>query len=221
LIFPGRRIINNNVEKVIILRNFLSLFLFLSVFLPLYLTGLTGLAAQEAAEAGDTEPRTVPEFLRQPQRGEAPRYPTDMLIGSLEQKDVPDAAYAFARDVLEALLMENKEAAVLAPMNSADREKIFSDLGKINPRKFRLGTGREEADGSVSFLVRFIGRERGIAGELYLRSPVPAGGEPGETVQDQEGEPWQFDELILEEDRSLDEAAEDPLFDFPPYQRFF
>jgi hypothetical protein len=197
------------------LRNFGGLFLFLSLC-------FAGLAAQEAAEAEDAEPRTVPEFLRQPQRGEAPRYPTDTIIGSLEQKDVPAAAYAFARDVLDALVFEIKDAAALSSINSADREKIFSDLEKVNPRKFRLGTGREEADGAVSFLVRFIGRERGIAGELYVRSGVPADGEAGETLQDQEKEPvWQFDELILEEDRGLDEATEGPFFDFPPYERFF
>jgi hypothetical protein len=145
-----------------------------------------------------------------------------MIIGSLERGDVPAAAYAFAREALDALLTENKEAAALSGMNSADREKAFSDLGKINPRKFRLGNGREEADGAVSFLIRFIGREKGIAGELYVRAELPAAGESEENVQNQGTETrWRLDDLILEEERGLDEVTEGPSFDFPPYERFF
>jgi hypothetical protein len=45
----------------------------------------------------------------------------------------------------------------------------MSRLDEINPRIFRLGGGREEQDGSVSFLVRFAGREQGITGELFVR----------------------------------------------------
>jgi hypothetical protein len=202
--------------KKIMLRIFGSLFL----FFPLCLTGL---AAQEAPEAENTRERqTIPEILRQPQRGEAPRYPTDMVIGSLEQGDVPAAAYAFARGVMGVLVAGNREAPALSTMNSADREKVFSDLGKISPRRFRLGNGREEADRAVSFLVRFIGREKGIAGELYVRPVVLPAGETAEAAQNQSGEEvWQLDDLILEAERGLDEVIEDPSFDFPPYQRFF
>jgi hypothetical protein len=182
----------------------------------------TGLAAQEASEAESTDRQTIPEFLRQPQRGEASRYPTDMIIGSLARGDVPADAYDFAREVLGVLVAGNKDAPVLSAMNSVEREKIFSDLEKISPRKFRLGMGQEEVDEAVSFLVRFIGREKGIAGELYIRLVVPAAGEAAEAVQNEDAEAaWLLDDLILEEERGLDEIIEGPSFDLPPYERFF
>jgi hypothetical protein len=145
-----------------------------------------------------------------------------MFIGSLNRGDIPAAAYEFAREALGALVAANTEAPALAAMNSADREKIFSDLGRISPRKFRLGNGREEADEAVSFLVRFIGREKGITGELYVRRALASDGETEETVQNRNGEAgWRIDDLILEEERGLDEVVEGPSFDLPPYERFF
>lgn len=192
------------------------LFLFLFLCFILFLTQL---AAQEAPDTGNTERQTIPEILRQPQKGEAARYPSDMIIGSLDRGDVPDAAYACAREVMNALVAREKDAPVLSAMNGAEIEKVLSDLGKISPRKFRLGNGREEADHAVSFLVRFIGRERGIAGELYVRAEAPPAEEPA--VQSRREEVWQLDDLVLEEERRLDEVIEGPSFDFPPYERFF
>jgi hypothetical protein len=160
-----------------------------------------------------------------------------MIIGSLNRGDISAAAYTCAREVMDALIRGNREAPVLSAVNSGDREKIFSDLGKIEPRKFRLGEGREEADGAVSFLVRFMGRERGIVGELYVRStlveleevePEEAGPEEEETEEEEEAPVvvqrqavWRLDDLILEEERRLDEVIEDRSFDLPPYERFF
>jgi hypothetical protein len=190
------------------------LFLFLSLC-------FTGLAAQDAPEAENTERRTIPEILRQPQRGEAPRYPTDMIIGSLDRGDAPAAAYAFAREVMGALVLGNREAPALSTMNSVVLEKIFSDLGNISPRKFRLGNGREEADRAISFLVRFMGREKGIAGELYVRLVLSPAGEEAAAGNQEGEEAWQLDDLVLEEERRLDEVIEGPSFDFPPYERFF
>jgi len=48
-------------------------------------------------------------------------------------------------------------------------EDCMTKLKGINPQSFRLGSGREEPDGSFSFLVRFTGREEGITGELFVR----------------------------------------------------
>jgi hypothetical protein len=188
------------------------------LFLFLFLCSI-GLAAQEAPDAENTERQTIPEILRQPQKGEAARYPADMIIGSLDRGDVSAAAYACAQAVMNALVAQEKSAPVLSAMNSAELEKVFSDLGNISPRKFRLGKGREEADRAVSFLIRFIGRERGIAGELYVRAAPPSVEEPA--VQSQGEEVWQLDDLVLEEERRLDEVIEGPSFDFPPYERFF
>jgi hypothetical protein len=194
------------------------------LFLFLFLC-FTGLAAQELVEAENADRQTIPELLRRPHRGEAPRYPVDMIIGSLNRGDVSAAAYACAREVMNALIRGNREAPVLSAVNGDDLEKIFSDLGKIGPRKFRLGEGREEVDGAVSFLVRFIGRERGIAGELYVRSMITvvelAEEEAPAAVQGQGQAVWRLDDLMLEEERRLDEVIEGPSFDFPPYERFF
>jgi hypothetical protein len=144
-----------------------------------------------------------------------------MIIGSLERGNVPAAAYARAREVMGALIGGNKEAALFSVMNSEDLGKIFSDLGKIGPRRFRLGKGREEIDGAVSFLVRFIGREKGMVGELYVRPELSSEEGSEAAVQDQERVIWRFDDLILEEERRLDEVVEGPSFDLPPYERFF
>jgi hypothetical protein len=222
LIFPGGQFINKKSIVVEIemesgetmLRTLGGLFLFLFLC-------FTRLAAQETPGAGNTERQTIPELLRQPQRGEAPRYPVDMIIGSLERGDVPAAAYTCAREVMGALVAKNREAAVFSSMNNEDLEKIFSDLGKISPQKFRLGKGREEADEAVSFLVRFMGREKGMVGELYVRLVVPPEEEGAAAVQDQKGAIWRLDDLILEEERGLDEVVEDRSFDLPPYERFF
>jgi hypothetical protein len=120
------------------------------------------------------------------------------VIGDLGRGEAPEAAYLFAREVAAALIAGNLNAPSLQAMNSVSLEAFISALNTISPRAYRLGSGREEPDGAVSFLVRFIGRERGIAGELYIRGqgnrqaagappPEPAG-ETEEAAQTEEGE---------------------------------
>jgi hypothetical protein len=172
---------------------------------------------------------TIPEILIRPLRGEAARYPMDMVIGALNQGDVPAESYRFAREVLRAFAAGNRDAPVLSAVNSTFREALFSSLGAVEPRKFRLGSGQTEPDGAISFLVRFMGREQGIAGELYIRTEIPEIVPPGEPEEGEEEvkeaaakiPSWQFDDLILEEPLSLDKGQEDPSFDLPPYERFF
>jgi hypothetical protein len=87
-----------------------------------------------------------------------------------------------------------------------------------------VGEGREEVDGSCSFLVRFLGRELGIAGEMYLRFQPPQP-ETGGTGDSEDSPPargaWVLDDLLLEEKRGLGEIVEEPLFDLPPYERLY
>jgi hypothetical protein len=92
-----------------------------------------------------------------------------MAIGALGRGEAPEAAYLFAREVSAALIAGNQDAPSLQAVNSAFREAFMSALHVINPRTYRLGSGREEPDGAVSFLVHFLGREQGITGELYVR----------------------------------------------------
>jgi hypothetical protein len=78
----------------------------------------------------------------------------------------------------------------------------------MGPQQYRLGGGREEADGSVSFLFRFIGRDLSMAGELYIRFNNNA---------------WRLDDIIVEEAKALSEGGlmNTYKFDFSPYERFF
>jgi hypothetical protein len=137
-----------------------------AVFAALFLLGTTGIFPQdELAQRG-----SIPEELLRPRRSEAPRYAIDTVIGELGQGAAPQEAYEIARNAAAALLAGNTKVAVLSPVNSVDLESWMVILNAINPQIFRLGSGREEPDGSVSFLVRFAGREQGITGELFVRA---------------------------------------------------
>jgi hypothetical protein len=185
---------------------------------------------------------SIPETLLRPQRGEAPRYPVDTVIGPLGQGEAPREAYLFAQQVAAALVGGNSNAASLAAMHRTLLESHLSALGAISPHTYRLGSGREEADGAVSFMVRFAGREQGITGELYNRlteqqqaappqettaPEVEAAAEetppPPETAQPPARRVWVFEELILDEARSRESEDNENKrrFDFSPYERFF
>ncbi|MDR1950014.1 MAG: hypothetical protein LBQ38_11530 [Spirochaetaceae bacterium] len=160
-----------------------------------------------ALEVGSSGFETIPEEVRRPRKGEAPRYPRDLVIGTLGRGTAPEEAYALARNCLGAILVKNQASEYLAALDTGKKETIFAGLEPAAPRKFRIGGGREEPDGSVSFLFRFIGRERSIAGELYLM--------PGEEEQ------WLFDDIILEDPQELADGKKAYQYDFSPYERFF
>jgi hypothetical protein len=180
------------------------------LFLPLH--------AQEL----DLNRDSIPQALRQPQRGEAPRYPRDLVIGSLERGNVPAAVRRAALEIMAALSAGNGEAPALSSIGPMARGELLASLEEIRPRAYRVGEGREEPDGSCSFLVRFLGREMGIAGELYLRfrPPQPEAAEASESSPSGAGA-WVLDDLLLEEKRRLGEIVEEPIFDLPPYERLY
>jgi hypothetical protein len=156
----------------------------------------------EAVNRGEV----IPEQIRRPSRGEDPRYPRDSVIGELGRGQASEEAYSFARELLSALLRRNFDLAVLSSVSTGLRNEISGTLEAITAQKFRIGSGREEDDGSTSFLFRFIGRVQGIAGELYLR---------------REGELWQVDDIIIEEPRDILGQDNAYPYDFTPYERFF
>jgi hypothetical protein len=156
----------------------------------------------EAANAG----AVIPEQIRRPVGGEDPRYPRDAVIGELGRGLASNAAYGFARGLLSALLGGATDAAAVSGISAGQKEEIAGILEAINAKKYRIGGGREEDDGSTSFLFRFIGRDQGAAGELYLRM---------------EGETWQVDDIIVEEPRDIQSQGEAYPYDFTPYERFF
>jgi hypothetical protein len=163
---------------------------------------------EEAPEEPVFNQGVIPEALRQPQRGdENPRYPRDAVIGEMGPGLASEDAYRYARNLLRGALSQNRESALLAGASPSQIEELFAALEPLGPQQYRLGGGREEADGSVSFLFRFIGRDMSMAGELYIRFDNNA---------------WHLDDIIVEEARALSEGGMNTYkFDFSPYERFF
>ncbi|MCL2093662.1 MAG: hypothetical protein FWH12_05635 [Treponema sp.] len=149
---------------------------------------------------------TRPEALRRPEGGESPRLPQDLVIGELGQGQSPDGAYAYAREFLDALLQGRGDAPILLEAAGTLRQSHHHVVDSISPRTVRLGGGRFESDGSVSFILRFIGPQESITGELYLRETEGI---------------WELDDLILEEKRELGDLDDSYRFDFSPYERFY
>ncbi|MDR2020891.1 MAG: hypothetical protein LBQ14_09020 [Treponema sp.] len=178
--------------KVIRFEKRVGIILLIGCMVPVY--------AQEAARS------TLPDALKRPQRGEAPRYPRDAVIGELGRGEAREEAYAFARNLLQDLLGGRRDSPFLEGFNPDALEGILALLEGIGAEKFRIGGGREEPDESTSFLVRFLGPEQGAAGELYLR-----------TAADR----WRLDDLTLEEPRDIAGSLQPRQFDFAPYERFF
>jgi hypothetical protein len=178
-------------------------------------------AAVPDSGAQEESPRaeSIPPSLWQPQRGESPRYPRDLVIGSLARGDVSDGARLFASQVLAALVAGNRDAASLSRLGPVGRNEMISAVAAVEPRRYRIGEGREEADGSYSFLVRFLGRELGVAGELYIRYEAAPAADSAAGPSGAGGV-WFLDDLLLEEQRPLGEAGEDT-YDLPPYERLF
>jgi len=180
----------------------------------LFLLGAASVFSQnEMAQRG-----SIPEELLRPRRDEAPRYPIDTVIGPLGQGRAPKEAYEIARNTAAALVAGNMDVPVLASVNRVFLEDCMSQLNAINPLFFRLGSGQEEPDGSVSFLVRFVGREKGITGELFIRLEEQRP-EPRPVVIEPEVEPEETDgetELEPEEGGGLVEQTEEPPVPVPP-----
>jgi hypothetical protein len=207
--------------------------------------GIPGTEGNTAMSRG-----SIPQELLRPRRDESPRYPVDTVIGALGRGEASAEAFAFARRVASALTGGVMSDSSLSAINTVMLESYMSALGEINPRSFRLGGGREEVDGTFSFLIRFVGREQSITGELFVRyerrklqaerpaaqeagEEAPAASNAGESapaeivetvpVMQSKSEVWVFDELILEEARSRQSENEEVKhrFDFPPYERLF
>ncbi|MDR1903803.1 MAG: hypothetical protein LBQ88_16165 [Treponema sp.] len=171
-----------------------------------------GIDGTQEKKAENVWNAAVPDVIHRPQRGEAARYPQDVIIGVLGRGEAPEDAYILARGLLTALAADNKTAPVISAMDKTLFESLFTRIKPINPRKFRIGGGREEADGGVSFLVRFIGRDEWISGELYLKLEA---GEQSETAV------WQVDDLVLEEIQDITASKAPYPYEFSPYERFF
>ena len=153
--------------------------------------------------------------------GEAPRYPTDVVIGELGQGSSPGGAYQYARKLLAVLLSGDRDTEIIRGAGSVLTESMFEEISSLIPRSYRLGGGRIEADGCVSFMIRFLGAAESITGELYLRrADNPVNSDDTESAEDGEGM-WILDDLILEDKRELTEIRDSYRYDFSPYERFY
>ena len=62
-------------------------------------------STEEVVEVPVFNQGTIPEALRQPQRGdESPRYPRDAVIGELGRGLAEEGAYRYARNLLQGIL---------------------------------------------------------------------------------------------------------------------
>jgi hypothetical protein len=160
------------------------------------------------SQRGEPFRGSIPEVLFRPSRGESPHYPADIVIGNLGRGSASAGAFNFANSVAAGLLSGQAAHPALDSINPISRDIYLSALGRITPESFRIGSGKVEADGVVSFLIRFIGRDWGITGEIYIRNTA---------------ENWVFEELLLEEpvDRNNEHQRNINRFDFNSYERFF
>jgi hypothetical protein len=154
----------------------------------------------------------------------------------LGQGEAPLGAYQFAQELLSALVGDRTTAPVVQRSSSLIGESVFEELRSINPRTYRIGGGRYEPDGSVSFLVRFVGRTESIIAELFVRFEAPrlaaAEEEDEEGAEDEEDAPpppparqeevrWLLDDLMLEDKIPLSDIRDTYRYDFSPYERFY
>ena len=157
----------------------------------------------------------LPEVLQRPKYGEELRFPQDYVIGDLGRCDASEESYRYARLVIASLAAGNGNTeGVQFPEQK--RLSVVQNIAVLGTRNWRVGGGRVEPDGSVSFLVRFLGREKSITGEIYLRKEEPK----PETEEDNVY--WHVDDVLLESPRSLAEGKYGPGgANMTAYERFF
>jgi hypothetical protein len=148
----------------------------------------------------------VPEALIKPTRERGAFYPVDAVIGQLGTDDLTDGAGGYARSVMQDLLKQDAAAASLGNLGPDITGDAMEKLAEAAPHKWRIGGGREEADGSVSFLFRFMGREKEVSGELYLRSGTDG---------------WKTEDIIFNTPKELTIGVDTSSSGYTPYERFY
>jgi len=172
-------------------------------FVFILLIFISVLAVSQTAYRG-----SIPEELIRPKRGESPYYPVDLIIGELGRGSASQQAFTFARSIGNGFLSLDMTNSALSSINTVVRENHITTIEVVKPESFRIGGGRQEADGAVSFLIRYIGREQAITGELYIRFSYGS---------------WVFEELLLEEPRDRESEIREVInrIDFIQYERFY
>jgi hypothetical protein len=121
---------------------------------------------------GQTGPASLPREVLRPQYGEDPHFPKDYVIGELGRGDATEESYQLARDIVASLAAgDGKIDRAVFPEQK--RLAAVNRIKAVGARSWRVGGGRAEGAGGYSFLIRFLGRERSITGELYLQWEEP------------------------------------------------
>jgi hypothetical protein len=132
----------------------------------LLLTGIF-LFSGLALFAQNADSSAIPQELLRPRYGEEPLFPKDYVIGELGRGDATEETYRMAREIVAGLAAGNGNIdRVVFP--DYKRMAALDKLTALGVRSWRVGGGRSEGGGVYSFLVRFLGREKSITGELYL-----------------------------------------------------
>jgi hypothetical protein len=140
-----------------------------------------------------------------PTGSEAVRLPQDFVIGKIGDEGVGANAYHFAFDFLSSLARSEEVKRFYTDRGRQEAESIAPILAPLLPASVRVGSGSAEGEGGVSFLIRFVGKERSVTGELHLIRSSSA---------------WLVDELILDEPVSDYGADGTARFDPFTYTRF-
>jgi len=111
---------------------------------------------------------SLPQELIRPRYGEDPRFPRDYVIGDLGRCDASEESYQYARLIVAGLAAGNGKTEGVR-FSEQKRLSAVQSISGIGARSWRVGGGRVEPDGAISYLIRFLGRENSITGELYLR----------------------------------------------------
>jgi hypothetical protein len=121
---------------------------------------------------GQTSAAVLPREVLRPQYGEEPHFPKDYVIGELGRGDATEESYWLARQIVASLAVgDGKVNRAVFPEQK--RIAVVNKIRAVGARSWRVGGGRAEGSGGYSFLIRFLGRERSITGELYLQWEEP------------------------------------------------
>ncbi|OHE77054.1 MAG: hypothetical protein A2413_08080 [Treponema sp. RIFOXYC1_FULL_61_9] len=99
---------------------------------------------------------------------ERARLPFDFAIGELGERAADSAAYRFALSFASDLSSSKDVSALFLERGKTESEAAAVLLRPIAPKSVRLGGGMPVDGGSYSFLVRFLGEESSVTGELRV-----------------------------------------------------